>query len=351
MGLDAPAVAHRDGDRVATAPARRGDERAHVRLGAAALMVQDMQHACRRRGVERERRRVAQRRERIRGDVVAHEREVAGMARGERLGVLRDQRVLLLLERAPADVEHERVVGEHVAPPGRGRAHAQVVLLAVAGAERGIEAADRVEHRPAHEEAEADAGRQIRVARDRRARERAGERRGVPAVGPRVVHAEARVRQDLGVVRPRRDRADRRVGGGAAHERVQPSFGDDRVAVQQHHVAAREAHAAVRRPGETQVALVHQELDVRVARSRDLGEHARDARVGRRVVDQHEAVARGRAREHARDAAAHVVRRVVDRDDDVDEGRGAHAGGPAIRARRSFRRIHGSASHQRNDWR
>ena len=319
MRLDAPAVAHRDRDRVAAASARGRDQRAHVRLRAAALMVQHVQHPGRLRGVERQRRRVAQRRERIRGDVVVHERQVARMAREQRGGVLRHQRVLLLLERAPARVQHQRVVGQHVAPPGRGGAHAQVVLLAVAGAERGVEAADRVEHRATHEEAEPDAGRQVGIARHRRAGERAGERRGIGTCGPRVVHAEARVREDLGVVRPRRDRADRRVGRRAAQERLEPAVGHDRVAVEQHDVAAGQPHPAVGRPGESQVALVAHQLDVRMDRPRDLVEYARDARIGRCVVDQHEPIAGFRVREHALDAAAHVVRRVVDRHDDVDD--------------------------------
>ena len=71
MLLDLPAIVDRDGEVVAPALARTGDQRAHVRLGAAAVMVDDVQHAAagRMRHGEPHRRRLAQRTQRIGGDV------------------------------------------------------------------------------------------------------------------------------------------------------------------------------------------------------------------------------------------------------------------------------------------
>ena len=270
--------------------------------------------------------------------------------------VARHELRLLLDEGPPAGVDHEGVVGEHVAPAARGRAPAEVVLLAVARAEGRVEAADRVDQRAPHVEAEADAGRQLRIARHRRAREGGRDRRGVVAGTPAVVLAEARPGQDLGVVRPGRDRADARVGRRAAQKRLEPAGRHDRVAVEQHDVAPRERHAAVRRAGEAEVHGIGEQLDARVGGGGEGREQGRDAGIARGVVDEHEAERRTRMREHARDAVAEVVGRVVDRDDDVDgrggtRGRRHRPGDFPRRDQASCARFHGSVSHQPNDWR
>ena len=82
----------------------------------------------------------------------------------------------------------------------------------------------------------------------------------------------------------------------------------------------------------------------------------RDPRIGRRIVDEHDANVGPQVIEHARNARSHVVRRVVHRDDDVDDVvrldvrlRGLrHGRSLCIQART---RIHGSAIHQRALWR
>ena len=63
-------------------------------------------------------------------------------------------------EARPAGVEHERRVGQHVAPAGGERPQAEVVLLAVALAEAGlVEQPDLGENPALDVEAEADTGR------------------------------------------------------------------------------------------------------------------------------------------------------------------------------------------------
>src|SRR5258708_265631 len=78
----------------------------------------------------------------------------------------------LIAERAAAQVQHERVLAEHVAVARRRRAQAEVVFLAVAQAERRVECADRVEQRAADVEAEPDSRRQLRIRRHCRALQR-----------------------------------------------------------------------------------------------------------------------------------------------------------------------------------
>ena len=282
MLLDLPGVV--DGDRQVVPPAlaRRADERAHVRLGAAAVVVDDVQHAPPRRGGHGEAHRggLPQRAQGVGGDVGAHHVEVVRVARHQQGHVARPELALLPGERAAARVHDERVVGEHVAPAGARGLQAQVVLLAVAQPERGVEAADFVEQRAAHVHAEAHARRQVRIGGHRRPGQCGAHRLGIRTRRPRVVRAEARERADLRVVRERRDRARARVGGGTVHDRVEPAGGDDRVRVEQHDVRARQLHAAVRRAGEALVALVGEQDDLRVRALREQGEVRGDPRVG-----------------------------------------------------------------------
>ena len=168
MLLDLPAVVDRDGEVVPPAIARAGDQRAHVRLRAAAVVVDDVQHAApgRLRHREAHGRRFAQRPHRIGRDVRVHHVEVVRMPLEQQRHVARAELGLLSREGASAGMHDERVVGEHVAPARARGAQAQVVLLAVAQAERHVERPDRVEQRAPHEHAEAHAGGHVGIGGD-----------------------------------------------------------------------------------------------------------------------------------------------------------------------------------------
>ena len=237
-----------------------------------------------------------------------------------------DKPVLLADERAAAQMQHERVVAEHVPVAGAVRAQAEVVLLAVAAPERRVEHADGIDQLALDVEAEADARRQQRIRGHRRGRERGPHRLGVGPVRPDVVGAETRVRADLGVVRPWRDGADVRARRGAAGQRVEPSRGHLGVRIEQHDVVARQPQAAVGGAGEAEIRPVREQRELRQAARAKAREHVADPGVRRSVVDQDQPVAAARVREHARHAALDVVRRVVHRDHDVDRRRGRLAG-------------------------
>ena len=118
-------------------------------------------------------RRLAQRSQRIGGDVARDHPVVMRMTLEQPLEVAPAELRLASGERAAARMHDERIVGQHVAPAGARRTQAEVVLLAVTRAEREVERADRVDRRAAHEHAEPDAGRQIGIRRHRGIRERA----------------------------------------------------------------------------------------------------------------------------------------------------------------------------------
>ena len=347
MLFDLPAVACGDREVMAPALARGDDQLAHVRLGAPAMVVDDVQHAAHRR-LQRELqpRGLAQRAQRIVCDVALDHCRVMGMTRDEQREVALRELALAAFERAAARMHDERVVGENVAPAGARGAQAEVVLLAVAGAEDRIERAERIDRRAAHEHAEAHAGRQIGIRGNCGVGERLPRRLGVALRRPGVVFAQPRERADLGVVGERRHRSDARVRRGAAHERVEPAVGDDRVGVEQHDVGTRGRHAAVGRRGEAEVPIVSRELDPRVAQARVVREALGHAGVARAVVDQQQAKRSARAAQDARDAAREVVRRIEHRHDDVD---GCSLRHQAARIRFHSRRArsHGSTSHQR----
>ncbi len=348
--LDLPAIVDGDGQIVAPAPGRARDQRAHVRLGASPVVMDDVQHALPRRRVHGQPRcrGFAQRPQRIGRDVRMHHVEVVRMAFQQKRHVARPELGLLPDEGSAAGMHDERIVREHVAPSCARGAQAQVVLLAITRAEDRVEDAHRVEHRAAQEEAESDARRDVGVRRHSRRGNRRSVGVGIAPGPPRVVLAEARERADLRVVRERRDRADRRVGGRAMQERIQPAAGDDRVGVEQDDVRARQLHPAIGRPGEAQVDLVAKQQHLRMAEPLEFREVRRDGRIGRRVVDQHQAHVGPQMREHARHAGADIGRRVVHRHHHVG-GVERHCAGhsPRRRCHQSRTRSQGSENHQR----
>ncbi len=165
---------------------------------------------------------------RVPGVAAAHDRLVTGLARGH-LGPG--------AEAGAAPVVHEHVVGAHVAEPVGDGPLAEVDLLAVAGREGLVEAADEVEGVAADVDAVADRGR------DRRPQAQAAG--GHPPGGFRRREARRECppgpvavgdRQDRAVVGERRGRghAVGAVGGGG--EALQPLRPDHDVAVDQHDV-------------------------------------------------------------------------------------------------------------------
>jgi len=165
----------------------------------------------------------------------------------------------------------------------------------------------------------------------------------------RIVFTEAREGRDLGVVRERRDRADRWIAASAAHEALEPAFTHDRVGVEQHDIGARQRHAAIGRPREAQVARVAQHDHVRERAALERTQILADARIRRGIVDEHQPIRAFGVSQHGFDAAREIVRSVVHRHDDVDldGGRCAQPRAPVTRRHARRTRSHGSCSHQR----
>ena len=118
----------------------------------------------------------------------------------EHLGHIRfDHRRRGSAERPCSRMNDERIVAENITVTRLARAHAEIVLLAVALAEYGVEEPDFPDYASPDEHAEADRGRQIGVERYRRAFHRTiGEAR---IIGRRIVDAKPRIGADLGIVR------------------------------------------------------------------------------------------------------------------------------------------------------
>ncbi|MCX7143125.1 MAG: hypothetical protein NT123_19105 [Proteobacteria bacterium] len=118
----------------------------------------------------------------------------------------------------------------------------------------------------------------------------------------------------------RRRRADVGAGIGRRLQAREPARRDQRVGIEQHHVALRmQPHAAVHRGDKAQVALVLQQREASVRRqaAQRLGQTG----VGALVVDHHEfhvgAIARA---EHARDARERLLPSLVHRNDHIHAG-------------------------------
>src|SRR5207302_7499852 len=156
-------------------------------------------------------RELAQRTERVGGDVGADEVKIIRMV-FEKYGHVAAREITTLgAERAAAQMDHERIVAENVAKSGGSGAHAKVVFLAVAQTEDRIEGSDRVDECPSDIETESDTGRQLWIGRHGSQLERADHRLGIPLRRPRIVLAKAWQRADFGVVGKRGDGADARV--------------------------------------------------------------------------------------------------------------------------------------------
>ncbi len=290
--------------------AGRGYECPDVILGAAAVSVDDMQHPGKRfdeTAVSRSGQN-AKRAERIGVDVIANEIEIARMTRDQQRHIALRQLAPRAAERAAPRVHDKCVVAEDVAEARGRRAHAEVVLLAVAQSEDRIERSDGINQGAADVQAEADASRNVGIRRRSDFAKRACHERRIAIRGPRIVFAEPRQRADLGVIRKRRDRADPPVRRRTAGKRVEPALRDDRIRIEQHHIGVRTRvrHATIRRQREAEILRVREEFETGEDSRSQLVEVARDCIVGRRVVDEHKpVVARACAPERYRRSVEH----------------------------------------------
>ncbi len=208
---------------------------------------------------------------------------------------------------------------------GLERPHRPLALLAVAEAEaRLVEEAHLVERLPLDVETDADPGRQARVGAARPLLDPPPERLDAPAGGESVGREEAGERADRGAVRERRRRRDlgRRVGRRL--ELLEPAGGRLGVAVQEHHVARRERHAAVDRGDEAPPLGARRDDDAR--RPGAVAPRRVDERRGRRrlrpVERQDQPVPREiGVGDDALDAARQRLCGAADRHDDVDRPR------------------------------
>src|SRR4030081_3868244 len=139
-------------------------------------------------------RELAQRTERVRGDVGADEIKIVRMV-FQKYGHVAPREITALgAERAAAQMDHERIVAENVAKSGASGAHAKVVFLAVAQTEDRIEGSDRVDECAHDVKTEPYSGRQLRIGWQGGQLERANHRLGIALRRPRIVPAKARQR-------------------------------------------------------------------------------------------------------------------------------------------------------------
>src|SRR5207302_6735925 len=135
----------------------------HVVFRPAAVAVDHVQQSGQRIGqppIVRQRE-LAQRTERVRGDVGADEIKIVRMVFEEYGHVAAREITTLGTERAAAQMDHERIVAENVAKSGGSGAHAKVVFLGVAQTEDRIERSDRGDYCSPDINTETDTGRQL----------------------------------------------------------------------------------------------------------------------------------------------------------------------------------------------
>ena len=232
----------------------------------------------------------------------------------------------------------EGIVAQHVAIARRGRAHAEVVLLAVAQPEHRIEVADRVEQRAPDVHAESDAGRQVGIGRHRGLRAAPAPCGSGSRAGGHALFSQKRGSEQIsalfenGVIVPMvaSDCAQR------ASASSQPAR-HDRVGIEQHDVGAgaRLAHAAIGGQREAEIALVREQHELRQARARELARNMPPTR-GIGATRRRSAAVGSRPR-YARSTLSTQRRRsscgVVHRHDDVDRAlRRFHIGAPRTTA-------------------
>ena len=259
----------------------------------------------------------AERRHRVRLDVTVDEPGVIRIAPGEGVHRLGLALVLGGAEADPAFVEHERVAGQTVRPAALAGAHAEVVFLAVAAAERlGVEAADRVQRGTADIHAGADRGRDRDAA--------SGIHRAAGGIDRSEVEAErqrpglvARVTADRRVVGERRCRCHLRRRVGLRCQPPEPARRHLGITVQQRYVMpAGRLDAAIRRRDEAEVAAVAQHGD---APCRRQGIEPRGQVCLRRVVVHHDhpSVRPIRIGQHALQAAPRFIQAAIGGNDHV----------------------------------
>ena len=213
---------------------------------------------------------------------------ILGVAVGEPAGVFLLEAAAAAAEAGGSVVVDERPVGEHGPVAAAVGPHHQVVLLVVAGAVGLVEESELREDPPPHQQAEADRRRDVVEVGQ------VGRQQGVIPLRLRggAVSQGLGGRQagDRGVVRPRADEGDHRVAARHAHHLGDRPGEDERVGVEQEHVAAgrdRRLHATVGGPQEAEVLRVGEHLHrqhpgAAVARR---GQRLRQRRVVGRVVD------------------------------------------------------------------
>ena len=181
----------------------------------------------------------------------------------------------------------------------------EVGLLAVAAPEDLVEDAERPDDLAPHEEAVADDGRRVGVARGARARDAAREGEDVRA--GRQFHGEVH-----GAGRERAAEADRRVLLAARHHALERSLREERVGVEEADPrGVGEEKPAIRGLHEAEIRLVLEEDDAL------LGPQELRRAVVAPVVDDDDAGPGRSEAAHALEAVACRAQRVVDRDDEV----------------------------------
>ena len=271
------------------------------------------------------------------------------MAFQQKRHVARPELGLLPDEGSAAGMHDERIVREHVAPSCARGAQAQVVLLAITRAEDRVEDAHRVEHRAAQEEAEADAGRDIGVRRARPPPQSPQRRRRDRARSGHGLSSQKRGNEQIsalfenGVIVPIVASVAAQCRSASSQPRVTIVSELSRTTSERDSCMPRLAV-----PVKPRLTSLRSSSTCGCAKPLEFGEVRRDGRIGRCVVDQHQAHVGPQMREHARHAGADIGRRVVHRHHHVG-GVERHCAGhsPRRRCHQSRTRSQGSENHQR----
>ena len=221
-------------------------------------------------------------------------------------------------EARPAVVKHEQVSRQHV-PPALGRGpEREVVFLAVAPAKLLlVERPNLVETRATDVHAKADRRRQVDMPAGVGLPEHLIDFGRSPALRQRIHLQRDRIAGDRGIVGKRCDRADK-VGAARRGEAVEPARRNDRVGIEQHHVAVgMEPEPTIRAGHKAEIGWLGEQREfTEVGAAAEL---SGQCHVGARIIDHHQLEVTT-AGEHRINRGKRRLSIPVDRHDHVDRG-------------------------------
>ncbi|BCU05740.1 hypothetical protein Atep_04170 [Allochromatium tepidum] len=190
-----------------------------------------------------------------------------------------------------------------------------VALLAIAAMIGAVQESQTLECRPADQHTEADGDRQARVAAGRDGFDQGTETLDPESIRNGIVRIGARYREDGSVVGERTDQGDARVARRAGEQFLDPAGGDDRVRVEQDHIAGRRRQSPVHVADEAEILVGVRDRDTRLMRLQCV-QPAQETQIAAGIVEYADRTVRRRMREHAVETAPDRLVTVEDRDQD-----------------------------------